>query len=109
LDRLYRAVCDLHRAALLWKPKHPALSEPEVDEEMMTMGITAPRQSKDTLSTRLVLGRAIRHLVAREGCSRRKARRRIHQQARALKASLRDVAEAILTDETAEYRYDVPV
>jgi hypothetical protein len=73
------------------------------------MSTTAPRQSKDTQSTRSILRRAIRYLAARAGCSRRKARRRIHQQARALKANLRDVAEAILADETAEYHYDVPV
>ena len=73
------------------------------------MSITASRQSRDTESTRSVLRRAIRRLAAREGCSRRKARRRIYQKARALKASLRDVAEAILADETAECHYDVPV
>jgi len=66
-------------------------------------------QLKDILDTRSVLTRATEYLVTNRNCSPQEAQEWIQQEARAKKASLNKVAQAILTDDTVHYRYDVSV
>jgi AmiR/NasT family two-component response regulator len=55
------------------------------------------------------LRRAARYLAAQYHCSVSEASEWIHQEARAKKASLGEVAEAFLSGRTVTYHHDAPV
>jgi hypothetical protein len=57
----------------------------------------------------LVLRQAVAYLSARYRCSAEEANRRIEQEARAKKAGLDKVANAIVAGEMVGYHYDAPI
>ncbi|MBN1936673.1 MAG: hypothetical protein JW934_18575 [Anaerolineae bacterium] len=59
--------------------------------------------------TRSTIQYAINYLTTRDRTSPQKALERIMQEARAKKASLSQVAEAIVNDQEISYRYSAPV
>jgi response regulator NasT len=63
----------------------------------------------EILDACIVLKRATAHLTGRLGFSYADARQWIEQEARARRASLSDVAKAILEGTTVPYRYNVPL
>jgi AmiR/NasT family two-component response regulator len=60
------------------------------------------------LETRLDIEQARAYLAASRHCSWSEAQARIEQEARAKRASLDEVARAILADEQIAYRHDAP-
>jgi len=65
--------------------------------------------AKDVEDTCRYLRQAVDRLVSSTQWSRQEAQAWIEQVARANKASLRQVAEAIVTQRTVRYHYDVPI
>jgi AmiR/NasT family two-component response regulator len=63
----------------------------------------------EILDMRLVIRDAAMYLAHRDCCSQAEAIERIHQEARAKRAKLADVAHAVLRKETIPYYYDVPI
>jgi response regulator NasT len=63
----------------------------------------------EVLDTCILLKRATAHLADRFGWTAADARQWIEQEARARRASLPDVASAILEGSTVSYRYNVPL
>ncbi len=66
-------------------------------------------QVKGDPDTRASLELAAHYLAARRRCSVQEARRWIHQEARAKKATLREVALAVLARRNVHYHHDVPI
>ncbi len=66
-------------------------------------------QVKGDPDTRASLELAAHYLAARRRCSVQEARRWIHQEARAKKATLREVALAVLARRSVRYHHDVPI
>jgi AmiR/NasT family two-component response regulator len=58
--------------------------------------------------TRTVLSQAMEYLIARYSCSTDEARERIQREAMVKRASLDEVARAILVGEAVSYRPNVP-
>ena len=66
-------------------------------------------QAETMVDARAALGNATRYLVASHRWSEQEAQEWIQQEARAKKASLRQVARAIIDQKLVRYRYSVPV
>ena len=66
-------------------------------------------QAETVVDARAALGNATRYLVERHRWSEQEAQEWIQQEARAKKASLRQVARAIIDQKLVRYRYSVPV
>jgi AmiR/NasT family two-component response regulator len=64
---------------------------------------------RDMLHTRTTLSQAIDHLVTDRELSRTDAFRWIQEEARAKRAGLGDVAQAVINQQPVAYRYDVPI
>ena len=66
-------------------------------------------QAETVVDARAALGNATRYLVERHRWSEQEAQEWIQQEARAKKASLRQVARAIIDQKLVRYRYSAPV
>lgn len=66
-------------------------------------------KANNILDVRSAFRQATHHLVVNHKLSPQEARKWILQEAMAKKASLKEVAKAIITGEMIEYRYNVPV
>jgi AmiR/NasT family two-component response regulator len=64
---------------------------------------------RDILSTRSALKRAAEYVALCEHCPTQEAQQRIQNEARAKRASLLEVADAVLRQSTVGYRYSVPI
>jgi hypothetical protein len=58
--------------------------------------------------TRAAIKQAVTHLVARQRCTPREARKRIYQRARAKKAELGQVARMIVAEHIAAHHDHIP-
>lgn len=65
--------------------------------------------SSSLTAIRTMLAQAMEYLIARHGCSPVEARERIEREAVAKRASLNDVAQAIVVGETVSYRQVCPL
>ena len=63
----------------------------------------------EILDARFAILDAAMYLAHRDRCSQAEAMERIHQEARAKRAELANVARAVLLKETVPYYYDVPI
>jgi response regulator NasT len=100
--------------AFLIKPVGERILEPAIELAVERFRHTVRlRQEatslKDILNTRSALKRATTYLTTHYHCSPQEALNRIQQEARAKRARLEEVATAIVTERTIDYRHNVPI
>jgi AmiR/NasT family two-component response regulator len=110
---LVQKACSLPAVqAYLVKPVNEEDLEPAIelalDRFRQTQELQRLKESANILGTRLDLEQAEAYLAANRHCSVAEAERWIQQEARAKKASLDQVAKAIIAGETVGYHYDMP-
>ena len=96
-----------------WAQLHSGVKDRWLTEEKCPVQDTAlpdwTPDAEEVAETRLSLRQATEHLISSTHSSPDEAQAWIDQVARANKASLRQVAEAIVAQRTVSYHYDVPV
>jgi AmiR/NasT family two-component response regulator len=112
-QELVQKACSLPAVqAYLVKPVNEEDLEPAIELALnrfqQVQELQRLKKLANILDTRFTLEQAKAYLTANRHCSVAEAESWIEQEARAKKASLDEVAKAIIAEETVGYHYDIP-